>query len=28
MSIWVDAGDAIDAHCVANGTEVTFPPTD
>ena len=28
MSIWVDDVDAIHAHCVANGIEVTFPPTD
>ena len=28
MSIWVDNVDAIHAHCVANGFEITWPPTD
>lgn len=28
ISIWVDDVDAVHAHCVANGFEVTWPPTD
>jgi catechol 2,3-dioxygenase-like lactoylglutathione lyase family enzyme len=28
MSIWVDDVDAIHRHCLANGIEVTSPPTD
>jgi uncharacterized glyoxalase superfamily protein PhnB len=28
MSIWVDDVDKIHADCVAQGIEVTFPPTD
>ena len=28
MSIWVDDVDSIHAHCLANGIEVTWPPTD
>lgn len=28
MSIWVEDVDTIHAHCVANGIEVTYPPTD
>lgn len=28
MSIWVDDVDAVHQHCVANGFEVTWPPTD
>jgi catechol 2,3-dioxygenase-like lactoylglutathione lyase family enzyme len=28
MSIWVDDVDSIHAHCVAQGLEVTWPPTD
>ena len=28
MSMWVDDVDAIHAHCLANGIEVTWPPTD
>jgi uncharacterized glyoxalase superfamily protein PhnB len=28
MSIWVDDVDAVHAHCVAEGLEVTYPPTD
>jgi hypothetical protein len=28
MSIWVDDVDAIHRQCVANGIEVTMPPTD
>jgi catechol 2,3-dioxygenase-like lactoylglutathione lyase family enzyme len=28
MSIWVDDVDAIHRHCLAQGLEVTWPPTD
>ena len=28
MSIWVDDVDSIHAHCLREGLEVTFPPTD
>ena len=28
MSIWVDDVDTIHQHCVAQGIEVTWPPTD
>ena len=28
MSIWVDDVDAVHARCVAEGLEVTWPPTD
>lgn len=28
MSIWVDDVDAIHKHCLEQGIEVTFPPTD
>jgi catechol 2,3-dioxygenase-like lactoylglutathione lyase family enzyme len=28
MSIWVDDVDSIYAHCLAQGLEVTWPPTD
>lgn len=28
MSLWVDDVDAIYAHCLAQGIEVTLPPTD
>src|SRR5262245_6168955 len=28
MSLWVEDVDAVHAHCLANGIEVTFPPTD
>jgi catechol 2,3-dioxygenase-like lactoylglutathione lyase family enzyme len=28
MSIWVEDVDAIHDHCVANGLDVTWPPTD
>lgn len=28
MSLWVDDVDAAHAHCVAQGLEVMFPPTD
>jgi catechol 2,3-dioxygenase-like lactoylglutathione lyase family enzyme len=28
MSIWVDDVDAIHRHCLAQGIEVTMPPTD
>ena len=28
MSIWVDDVDAVHANCVAQGLEVTWPPTD
>jgi hypothetical protein len=28
MSIWVEDVDAVHAHCLANGLEVTMPPTD
>ena len=28
MSIWVDDVDAVHRQCVANGIEVTWPPTD
>src|SRR6476619_5420629 len=28
MSIWVSDVDAIHKHCLAQGIEVTFPPTD
>ncbi|MEA2162806.1 MAG: hypothetical protein QOK37_933 [Thermoanaerobaculia bacterium] len=28
MSMWVDDVDAIYAHCLAQGIEVTWPPTD
>lgn len=28
MSVWVDDVDAIHRHCLANGIEVTWPPTD
>jgi catechol 2,3-dioxygenase-like lactoylglutathione lyase family enzyme len=28
MSIWVDDVDAIHAHCLDQGIEVTWPPTD
>lgn len=28
MSIWVDDVDAIHQHCLAQGLEVTWPPTD
>jgi catechol 2,3-dioxygenase-like lactoylglutathione lyase family enzyme len=28
MSIWVDDVDTIYAHCLAQGIEVTWPPTD
>ena len=28
MSIWVDDVDAIHRHCLAEGIEVTWPPTD
>jgi catechol 2,3-dioxygenase-like lactoylglutathione lyase family enzyme len=28
MSIWVDDVDAVHQHCLEQGLEVTFPPTD
>jgi len=28
MSVWVDDVDAIHGHCLAQGIEVMFPPTD
>jgi predicted enzyme related to lactoylglutathione lyase len=28
MSIWVDDVDAVHEQCLANGLEVTWPPTD
>jgi len=28
MSIWVDDVDAVHRHCIENGIEITFPPTD
>ena len=28
MSIWVDDVDAIHEHCLAQGIEITWPPTD
>ena len=28
MSWWVEDVDAVHAHCLANGIEVTWPPTD
>jgi catechol 2,3-dioxygenase-like lactoylglutathione lyase family enzyme len=28
MSIWVDDVDAVHRHCIAQGLEVTMPPTD
>ena len=28
MSIWVDDVDAVYAHCLEQGLDVTFPPTD
>ena len=28
MSIWIDDVDAVHQHCLANGIEVTMPPTD
>jgi catechol 2,3-dioxygenase-like lactoylglutathione lyase family enzyme len=28
MSLWVDDVDAMHAHCLAQGLEVTWPPTD
>lgn len=28
MSVWVDDVDAVHRQCVANGIEVTWPPTD
>lgn len=28
MSIWVDDVDAVYRHCIAQGLEVTWPPTD
>lgn len=28
MSIWVDDVDAVHQHCIAQGLEVTWPPTD
>ena len=28
MSVWVDDVDAIHRHCLEQGIEVTFPPTD
>ena len=28
MSVWVDDVDAVHRHCVAQGIEVTWPPTD
>ena len=28
MSIWVDDVDAVHRHCLAQGIEVTYPPTD
>ena len=28
MSVWVDDVDAIHRHCVAQGLDVTWPPTD
>ena|SRR5947209_18158305 len=28
MSIWVDDVDAIHGHCVEQGLEITWPPTD
>ena len=28
MSVWVEDVDAIHAHCVAQGLDVTWPPTD
>lgn len=28
MSVWVDDVDAVHAHCLAQGIEVMFPPTD
>jgi hypothetical protein len=28
MSIWVDDVDEVHRHCLANGIEVTMPPTD
>jgi catechol 2,3-dioxygenase-like lactoylglutathione lyase family enzyme len=28
MSIWVDDVDAVHRHCLAQGLEVTWPPTD
>ena len=28
MSIWVDDVDAIHRHCLEQGIEITWPPTD
>ena len=28
MSVWVDDVDAVHRHCLAQGIEVTMPPTD
>ena len=28
MSVWVDDVDAVHAHCLAQGLEVTMPPKD
>ena len=28
MAIWVDDVDAIHQHCLAQGLEITWPPTD
>ena len=28
MSVWVDAVDAVHRHCLEQGLEVAFPPTD
>jgi catechol 2,3-dioxygenase-like lactoylglutathione lyase family enzyme len=28
MSVWVDDVDAVHRHCLAQGIEVTYPPTD
>ena len=28
MSLWVDDVDAVHRHCVAQGIEITWPPTD
>ena len=28
MSVWVDDVDAVQQHCIAQGIEITWPPTD
>ena len=28
MSVWVESADDVHAHCIANGIEITWPPTD